>query len=73
MADNDLELCAEWAATQEGAPPDAARLAALSAEYLALRKQELTAKADLDAAGHRALAAAREQARREQVEDAGAP
>lgn len=67
MADNDLELYAEWAA-QGATPPDPARLAALSADYLARREQERTARAHLDAAGHRALAEAREQARREQAE-----
>ncbi len=65
MAENDLELGAEWAAQMEkaGAPtPD--RLQSLTTGWAQMRADERAAKADLDAAAHRNLAEERERERR---------
>jgi hypothetical protein len=65
MAENDLELGAEWAALAEkagAASPE--RLAGLTTGWARMRAAERAAKADLDAAAHRDLAEERERDRR---------
>lgn len=65
MADNDLELGAEWAAqAQKGEAPSVEDLDRLTAGWAEMRAAERAAKAELDAAAHRALAEERERDRR---------
>jgi hypothetical protein len=65
MARNDLELGAEWVARSAGEPePAAGQMDELSDGWTRMRAAERAAKADLDAAGHRAAAEHRERDRR---------
>lgn len=66
MAENDLELGAEWAAVaQRSAAPDPEALAGLTTDWAQMRAAERAAKAGLDAAAHRRVAEERERDRRE--------
>lgn len=65
MAENDLELGAEWAAqAAKSGAPTADRLERLTTGWAQMRADERAAKADLDAAAHRHLAEERERERR---------
>lgn len=65
MAENDLELGAEWAALAAEGRPAPERLADLTAGWAQMRAAERAAKAELDAEAHRRVAEERERARRD--------
>jgi hypothetical protein len=71
MAENDLELGAEWAQTQKGESPSAERLDRITEGWTEMRAAERAAKAELDAAAHRELAEARERERKAAERDGG--